>query len=176
MLFLLFLLDSDRYALDASRVVEVLPLLDIKRLPHAPKGVAGVFNYRGQPIPAVDLCQLTLGQRAAERMSTRIVVVSYRRASGSSQLLGLIAENVTEVIRRNASEFVSTGVKIGAAPYLGPVLIDAGGTPIQWLQEQHLLSEPIEHFLMREPALLQEFNPATPTAIAADQRDIKREA
>jgi len=176
MLFLLFQLDKDRYALDASRVIEVLPLLEIRRLPRAPKGVAGVFNYRGQPIPAVDLCQLTLGQPAAERMSTRIVVVSYRGASGSSQLLGLIAENATEVIRRDANEFVDTGVKIGAAPYLGPVLIDVGGTPIQWLQEQHLLSEPIEQLLVREPALLEEFHPAPSTPITAEQRDTEGEA
>jgi chemotaxis-related protein WspB len=61
MLFLLFQLGSERYALDASRVVEVVPLLCLQRLPQAPPGVAGVFNYRGQPVPAVDLSQLTMG-------------------------------------------------------------------------------------------------------------------
>ena len=38
MLFLLFQLGDGRYALEASRVVEVVPLLEIKRLLHAPKG------------------------------------------------------------------------------------------------------------------------------------------
>jgi len=47
MLFLQFQLGKDRYALDASVVVEVLPLLGIKRIPHAPDAVVGAFNYRG---------------------------------------------------------------------------------------------------------------------------------
>ena len=37
MLFLLFQLGQDRYALDASRVVEVVPLLTLKQFPRPPK-------------------------------------------------------------------------------------------------------------------------------------------
>ena len=51
MLFLLFQIGQHRYALDSRRVAEVLPLVDIKEIPHAPAGVAGVFNYRGVPVP-----------------------------------------------------------------------------------------------------------------------------
>ena len=40
MLFLLFQLGNDRYVLEASRVVEVVPLLALKQLPQAPEGVA----------------------------------------------------------------------------------------------------------------------------------------
>ena len=66
MLFLVFQLGPDRYALDAKRVAEVLPLVDIKSIPHAPNGIAGVFNYRGTPVPVIDLAQLTLGQPARQ--------------------------------------------------------------------------------------------------------------
>src|SRR5262249_24703680 len=96
MLFLLFQLGTDRYALEASRVVEVVPLLEMKRLPSAPKGVAGLFNYRGHPVPAVDLRELSLGEPARERMSTPIIVVKCPGADGAEQLLGLIAEQATE--------------------------------------------------------------------------------
>ena len=64
MLFLVFQLGKDRYALEARRVVEVVPLLGLKKVPQAPKAVAGIFNYRGRPVPAIDLCQLALGQPA----------------------------------------------------------------------------------------------------------------
>ena len=101
MLFLLFQLGHDRYALEASRVLEVLPLLELKRLPGAPMGVAGIFNYRGRPVPAVDLSELTLGQPASERLSTRIVVINYPDETGKFQPLGLIAEHATEIIRRD---------------------------------------------------------------------------
>ena len=77
MLFLVFQIGNDRYAMDTSRIVEVIPFLALKRIPQAPKGVAGLFNYRGQPVPALDLCDLTLGQPAREHLSTRIIIVKH---------------------------------------------------------------------------------------------------
>ena len=100
MLFLVCQMGRERYAVEASRIVEVVPLVSLKRLPQAPKGVAGVFNYRGQPVPAIDLCELTLGHKAAERLSTRIILVNYPDASGQNHLLGLIAEYATELLRK----------------------------------------------------------------------------
>ena len=145
MLFLLFQLGSERYALDASRVVEVVPLLCLQRLPQAPPGVAGVFNYRGQPVPAVDLSQLTMGEPAQECLSTRIIIVNYPDREGRPHLLGLIAEHATETFRAEASDFIEHGMKVGA-PYLGPVFVGPKG-PIQWVREQRLLSEPVRDSL-----------------------------
>jgi chemotaxis-related protein WspB len=153
MLFLLFQLGPDRYALDTRRVVEVVPLLDFKELPNAPKGVAGLFNYRGQPVPAVDLSLLTLGRPALRLLSTRIVVMALPDEYGRDHLLGLVAEQATEVIRKQDQDFVEIGVKVGAAPYLGPVLMDSG-RPIQWIHEQRLLSESLRNLLFSHPAEL----------------------
>ena len=149
MLFLLFKLGKDRYALEARHVVEVVPLLALKRLPQAPPGVAGLFNYRGQPVPAVDLSEITMGQPAHEQLSTRIIVVNFREPTGTSHLLGLIAEHATEMLRKEPGEFVEPGLKLGTAPYLGPVLIDAHG-PIQWIHEQRLLSESVSKLLFSQ--------------------------
>jgi chemotaxis-related protein WspB len=151
MLFLLFQLGNDRYALEASRVVEVLPLVALKRIPHAAKGVAGIFNYRGRPVPAVDLCELTVDQPAAERLSTRIIVVNYPDDAGANHLLGLIAEHATEMLRKNAKDFVDPGVNVGAAPYLGRVLMDGKGV-IQQLHEQRLLAESVRDLLFAQAA------------------------
>jgi chemotaxis-related protein WspB len=149
MLFLLFQLGTDRYALAASHVVEVIPLLDLKRLPQAPKGVAGVFNYRGRPVPAVDLSELTLGQPSIERLSTRIIVVKHPDAAGQDRLLGLVAENATETLRADPLSFVDSGVRLGAAPYLGPMLMDAKG-PVQLLHEQRLLPETVRQMIFSD--------------------------
>jgi chemotaxis-related protein WspB len=149
MLFLLFQLGNDRYALEAGRVVEVVPYLALKKIPQAPRGVAGLFNYRGRPVPAVDLCELTLGHPAGERLSTRIIIVNYSSGNGRTHLLGLIAEHATEMLRKNADDFVPSGVNIDAAPYLGPVLMDSHGA-IQWIQEQRLLSENVRALLFPE--------------------------
>ena len=153
MLFLVCQMGRERYALEASRIVEVLPLVSLKRLPRAPRGVAGVFNYRGQPVPAIDLSDLTVGEPAAQRLSTRIIVVNYLDATGRNQLLGLIAEFATELLRKEPKEFADPGVKVGNAPYLGPVLIDGQGRTIQWLLQQRLLSEPVENVLFSDAVL-----------------------
>jgi chemotaxis-related protein WspB len=153
MLFVLFQLGKDRYALEASRVVEVVPLLEMKQLPQAPKGVAGVFNYRGQPVPAVDLSELTLGQRASERFSTRIIIINYPDDTGTNRLLGLIAEYVTETLRKDPKDFVDSGVKLGQAPYLGPILME-DPNPVQWIYEQRLLPESVRDVLLSEHALM----------------------
>lgn len=152
MLYLLFQIGSDRYALEASHAVEVIPFVALKRIPHAPRGVAGIFNYRGQPVPAIDLCELTSGRPARERLSTRIILVEsssaqpLRAAAGENRLLGLIAEHATEIFRRDERDFRDTGVKVGDAPYLGPVVMDEHGA-IQLLQAQHLLTERVRELL-----------------------------
>jgi chemotaxis-related protein WspB len=149
MLFLLFQLGNDRYALEASRVVEVVPLLELKQIPQAPKGVAGIFNYRGRPVPAVDLSELTLGRPASERLSTRIIIVNYPDPRGGQRLVGLVAERATETLRKDPKDFVHTGVELGRAPYLGPLLMDAKGV-VQLVHEHRLLSESIRDVLFPE--------------------------
>lgn len=140
MLFVLFHLGRERYALEASRVAEVVPLLALKRFPQAPRGVAGVFIYRGRPVPALDLCELTLGRPAVEHLSTRILIVHHGAPEPPGQLIGLIAERVTETIRREPGDFVDAGVKLAGAPFLGPVLKDDHGM-IQLLCAEKLLQQ-----------------------------------
>ena len=152
MLFLTFQLGNDRYAVEASRVVELLPLLTLKRLPQAPRGVAGLFNLRGKPVPAIDLNELSFGQPAQERLSTRIILVHYTDTSGRDYPLGLIAERVTQTLRKEAKDFIDPGIAVPKAPYLGPVLMDAKG-PIQWLRTEHLVSEPFRQLLFSETML-----------------------
>ncbi len=127
MLFLLFQLGSDRYALPAGEVAEVLPLVALKGLPGAPTGVAGLIDYRGTAVPVVDLCALALGRPAAHRVSTRVLMVKYPHARGDVRLLGVIAERATETIARAPADFQPTGVASEKTRYLGPVAHDARG-------------------------------------------------
>jgi chemotaxis-related protein WspB len=147
MLYLLFQIGNDRYALEARQAVEVLPLLAMKTIPQAPRGVAGIFNFRGRPVPAIDLAALMLGQPARERLSTRIIVLQHTDAGGPARLLGLVAEHATEMIRREPREFVEPGIRTRSAPWLGPVLMDASGV-IQLLHPQQLLSEKVRELLI----------------------------
>jgi chemotaxis-related protein WspB len=145
MLLVLFQLGHDRYALPASQVVEVIPLVALRKLPQSPRGVAGVFVFRGQPVPAVDLGELLAGQAARERLSTRIIVVedaSFPEGPGGKPWrfagrLGLIAERATATMKCDPGQFKELGVNLTATPGLGPVITDARGV-IQLLQPQKL--------------------------------------
>jgi chemotaxis-related protein WspB len=81
--FLLFRIGSERYALRATEVAEVLPRLPLKPIAQAPHWVAGVFAYRGAVVPVIDLSALTFGQPAEARTSTRLVLVHTARMNGS---------------------------------------------------------------------------------------------
>jgi chemotaxis-related protein WspB len=151
MLFLLFQVGQDRYALEATRVVEVVPLLELKHLASAPAGVAGIFNYRGQPVPAVDLSALTLGRPASEHLSTRIIIVNYPDDAGTNHLLGLVAERATNMLRQDARDFINPGLKREVSPHLGPLLMDSNG-PIQWVHEQRWLPRAVSKLLFSELA------------------------
>ena len=152
MLFLLFQLGKDRYALDASRVVEVVPLLELKKIPQSPRGVAGLFVYRGRPMPALDLCELTLNRPAQARLSTRIIVTRCSDATGPEQWLGLVAERATEMIRREARDFVESGIHSrDSTPFHGPVLLDDQGV-IQLLHPRKFLTENVRELLFAPDA------------------------
>lgn len=150
MLFVLFHLGKERYALEAALVVEVVPLLSLKRFPQSPRGVAGMFIYRGRPVPALDLCELTVGRPAQEHFSTRIILIKHSRVPGDEQLVGLIAERVTETLRCDESEFVDPGVQLAAAPFLGPVLMDGKGV-VQIISPEKLLQGDLRELVFAKP-------------------------
>jgi chemotaxis-related protein WspB len=120
-LLLLFELDRQRYALDAAQVSEVLPLVDIRALPGAPPGVAGVIEYRGATVPVLDSSALALGRRSARRFSTRIVIVQHTEAGGRQRALGLMLEGATSTLRCDADLFQPSGINQAGARYLGPI-------------------------------------------------------
>lgn len=144
MLFLKFRIGSESYALDAAQIAEVLPLVQIARVPQAPIGVAGLINYRGKFVPVVDLSELMFGEPARPHISTRLLLVRY-----GEHLLGLIAEQATETMRREAASFAESGIASDAAPYLGPVTQD-GSQLIRRIELQKLLPAAVSSVLFRQ--------------------------
>lgn len=150
MLLLLFTLDNHRYGLEARQVIEVVPLAELKPLPRAPDYVAGVLNYRGVPVPVLDLTQMNQSYPSRACMSTRIILVSYGAQTGQARLLGLMAERVTETALKDPDDFTPTGITTPEAAYLGPVANIAQGL-LQLVRIEELLS-PEVHALIFAPA------------------------
>jgi chemotaxis-related protein WspB len=109
MLFLVFQVGADRYALEAARIIEVLAMVELQKIAGAPVGTAGEFVYRGESVPVLDLCLLTLGRSSNLRLSTRIILLRHEAQGGGQKPLGLIAEHATELVTKGLGEFTSVG-------------------------------------------------------------------
>jgi chemotaxis-related protein WspB len=140
MLLLLFEIGNGRYALETSQIIEIVPLVNLKKIPTTPAYVAGLMNYRGKGIPVVDLCQLVDNASIEDAFSTRIIIVSYPIKNLGDRPLGLIANNVTETVRTKLSKPPPTGVFMDSSLYNGE---ETQGTTnmIQWFDVKRMLPE-----------------------------------
>ena len=150
MLYIMFTIGSDRYALDSSHVVEIVPRVELWQVPKAPSYVAGVFRYRGQLVPVLDLCWLMHGQPCPARLSTRIVLVHSPDENGLSHILGLMVERVTDTLTADEVTFAPTGMATEDAPYLGDIATDAHGM-IHRLRVEALWPTPMRVALLSQP-------------------------
>ena len=55
MLLLSLKAGANRYAIDVMRVIELVPRVELRTIPHAPPFLAGLLGYRGKVIPVLDL-------------------------------------------------------------------------------------------------------------------------
>jgi len=139
MLMLLFQAGDNLYAIDSAQVVEVIPIVTLRSLNHVPDYIAGVFNYRGNLVPVVDLCRLLHHTDCRFRFSTRIMMVYYPTSEGTQRWLGLMAERVTETLNRPDLD-AKNMTQVSDVPYLGNLFMDEKGM-IQQIHWQHLVSD-----------------------------------
>lgn len=149
MLFLLFELGQDDYAIHSAEIAAVIPMVHAKRLPEAPLSILGLIQYYGATVPVVDVAALALGRPAHARTSTRIVLVRYRDEFAPGRLLGLLVERATSVFRCDAAAFETSAVASPGARYLGPVAAGPRGL-VQWLNVEELLTPALSHLLFPE--------------------------
>ncbi|WP_016836504.1 chemotaxis protein CheW [Herbaspirillum lusitanum] len=149
MLFLIFQIGNERYALDAAQVAVVLPPAPCKQVPEAPPWVRGIFSHEGSNVPVLDVSMLALGTPAAARLSTRMVLVRYTPEGKTPQLLGLIVERATDTLRCEAADFTGSGLAHDNARYLGPVMRH-GDSLIQWVKVADMLDAEVQALLFPE--------------------------
>jgi chemotaxis-related protein WspB len=146
---LVFESGGERYALDASAVVEVIPRVTLRPVPLAPSWIAGLLRYHGTAVPVVDLGALLTGQTCRPYLSTRIVVVRHRPSAPVERLLGLQAESMLQTLEVAEEEFVHDGIRLAEAPFLGQLAV-AGGADIWRVRLDRLLPAELERMLYSE--------------------------
>ena len=123
MLFLQFKINDNRYILEARDIIEIVPYANLKRISKAPGYVAGLLNYRGDSVPIIDLSFLMSDKTSKEKLSTRIVLINYKKDERVI-CLGLLIEHLTETVRYDEKDFSDSGVTLEGSPYLGRVVIE----------------------------------------------------
>lgn len=149
MLILGLSIGDERYGVEATKVIEVVPLITLRKVPLADKSIRGIFNYRGRPTPVVDLCQLFENRDCANNLSTRIIIVEYKALSGITRSIGLIAEKMTNVMSCEINEMENSGIHQAQNDFLG--LIYTHNTEmIQLIDTNKILPDSISNQLMSE--------------------------
>lgn len=98
-----FYIGEDEYALEIVKVREIQAMTEIRKVPKAPRFVEGVINLRGHIVPIIDLRRRFDLEVNDARQSAKILIVELDK-----NLVGMIVDNVSEVMRFYADEIEKT--------------------------------------------------------------------
>ena len=90
--YLVFKLDED-YALPLEKIVEIVEMGYVTKIPETPSYIMGVMNLRGRVIPLIDL-RVRFKKPPCEDLSHQCVVIT----NFDDIQIGLIVDNVDDLI------------------------------------------------------------------------------
>jgi purine-binding chemotaxis protein CheW len=109
--YLSFKLDEEEFALDISKVREVLDFTKITKVPQTPSFMRGVINLRGAVVPVVDLNK-KFGIKDTEKTVNTRIIIGEVDIEGDNIVLGVLADSVHEVMELEP-EHIEPAPKIG---------------------------------------------------------------
>lgn len=123
MLMLLFRVEGERWAIAASEIRAVIPLVDLQKMPHSHPTIAGLLNYHGEMLPVVDVAAAIAHQPTSPAMSTRIAItqalskdLATEHASQPQPQVALIIDQAGEMARlTEAPDWVAKSDYVQAA-------------------------------------------------------------
>jgi purine-binding chemotaxis protein CheW len=115
--FLKFSAGPATFGLHAADVIETVRVVAIAPVPSAAQDLLGVINVRGRVIPVFDLCR-TLGL-VDRPINLRMYIVI---ASVGGEFLGILVDDVLDVVTVSAEEFQVSRAVIGPDSYTSGVV------------------------------------------------------
>jgi purine-binding chemotaxis protein CheW len=109
--YLTFNLDDEVFALDITKVREVLDFTTVTRIPRTPEFMRGVINLRGSVVPVVDL-RLKFGMKKTEKTVNTCIIIVEVAVDSETTVLGALADSVQEVLDLEAGS-IEPAPKIG---------------------------------------------------------------
>jgi purine-binding chemotaxis protein CheW len=106
--YLTFVLGDESYGIAVLKIREIIRLPDITAVPQMPAHIRGVINLRGKIIPVVDL-RARFGLPHADATDrTCVIVMQVTTVAGASVPMGLVVDDVEEVINLAADDIQET--------------------------------------------------------------------
>jgi purine-binding chemotaxis protein CheW len=109
--YLTFKLEDEVFALDISKVREVMDFTTITKVPRTPEFMRGVINLRGSVVPVVDL-RLKFGMSKTEKTVNTCIIITEVTVDGETTILGTLADSVQEVMNLEP-DHIEPAPKIG---------------------------------------------------------------
>jgi purine-binding chemotaxis protein CheW len=109
--YLTFKLEDEVFALDISKVREVLDFTTITKVPRTPEFMRGVINLRGSVVPVVDL-RLKFGMSKTEKTLNTCIIITEVTVDGETTIVGTLADSVREVMNLEP-DHIEPAPKIG---------------------------------------------------------------
>ncbi len=95
--YLTFQLDDEVFAVEISKVREVLDFSDVTKVPQTPEFMRGVINLRGSVVPVVDM-RLKFGMDGVEATVNTCIIIVEVVMDGEASVLGSLVDSVQEVL------------------------------------------------------------------------------
>jgi purine-binding chemotaxis protein CheW len=95
--YLTFKLEDEIFALDISKVREVLDFTAVTKVPETADFMLGVINLRGSVVPVVDM-RLKFGMNRTEASVNTCIIIVEIEIDGETTILGALADSVQEVM------------------------------------------------------------------------------
>ena len=147
MLYLTFKAGENEYALETTRVLRIAPCAKLRPCPDSPAYIAGILNFRSEPVVVVDSSMLINHTPCARFLSTRIIITEYSRVNNRQIMLGLMAEGVAVFMKHDRLDFVENALKTPGINYLGKMFRD-GDRLIQLVKTDKIVPKEMENMLM----------------------------
>lgn len=95
--YLTFTLQDEVFALEITKVREVLDFTTITKVPRTPEYMRGVINLRGNVVPVVDM-RIKFGLPPIEDTLNTCIIITEINTDDEITVLGALADSVKEVI------------------------------------------------------------------------------
>ena len=101
--YLTFHLGSEEFGIQVLKIREIMGIQEITTVPQTPTWMKGVINLRGKVIPVIDLRQ-KFGMPSVPYNQRTCIVVAQVHTEGEQILMGLVVDEVSEVVNIVAGE------------------------------------------------------------------------